>query len=359
MEALLPSLLAHSALARQALWFELVELVATGASGPPPLFTSCRRGYEDPFCIRWVVPLGGLHPPAEVNLPYLATIGDMDPAPPTVAAPPGAVDSRAPSVGALAAAPAPAAAGCGAGGEGSSSLAAGHCTTGPAAGSSWHPAAELTSRLLTPPPATAAATATAATAAAGAGNAGDGTPGGAPIGLCVWNFAYGANMSPTKLGGARGLHPLRSLPACLPGWRLRFTHRGAMGNLVPVGEAGAPPSPVGDAEVAREAASARAADVAEDGPAGAAPHATAFMADSAAQKGVPSVVHGVLHLLRPEEYAQLACMEHEYRWVGWGMVVWCGGWGMGCIGGPMRQGNRGRWEQRRCAARYVWAEMRC
>lgn len=42
----------------------------------------------------------------------------------------------------------------------------------------------------------------------------------------VWQFAYGANMCPRKLNGARGLNPLESMPAALPGWRLTFTHRG-------------------------------------------------------------------------------------------------------------------------------------
>jgi hypothetical protein len=43
----------------------------------------------------------------------------------------------------------------------------------------------------------------------------------------VWNFAYGANMSPRKLGGSRGLHPLESVPAVLKGYRPTFNHRWA------------------------------------------------------------------------------------------------------------------------------------
>lgn len=43
----------------------------------------------------------------------------------------------------------------------------------------------------------------------------------------MWNFAYGANMSPVKLESARGLKPLESRPGALPGWRLSFTHRRA------------------------------------------------------------------------------------------------------------------------------------
>jgi hypothetical protein len=41
----------------------------------------------------------------------------------------------------------------------------------------------------------------------------------------AWNFAYGANMCPSKMEGVRGLRPLESLPAHLPGWRLSFSHR--------------------------------------------------------------------------------------------------------------------------------------
>jgi hypothetical protein len=93
----------------------------------------------------------------------------------------------------------------------------------------------------------------------------------------VWNFAFGANMSPRKLNGARGLHPLESLPARLPGWRLTFTHRGGMGNIVRQ-VAGASPGPAGDGKEER------------------------------------ACVHGVLHRLSPSDYGRLADMEHEYRW---------------------------------------------
>jgi hypothetical protein len=41
----------------------------------------------------------------------------------------------------------------------------------------------------------------------------------------VWYFAYGANMSPGKLSGKRGIQPLQSRAAKLPGWRLTFDHR--------------------------------------------------------------------------------------------------------------------------------------
>jgi hypothetical protein len=44
----------------------------------------------------------------------------------------------------------------------------------------------------------------------------------------IWNFAYGANMSPRKLVGSRGRHPLQSVPAVLKGYKLAFNHRWAL-----------------------------------------------------------------------------------------------------------------------------------
>ena len=41
----------------------------------------------------------------------------------------------------------------------------------------------------------------------------------------VWYFAFGANLSRSKLVDARGLTPSEARPAVLPGWRLAFTHR--------------------------------------------------------------------------------------------------------------------------------------
>ncbi len=41
----------------------------------------------------------------------------------------------------------------------------------------------------------------------------------------VWYFAYGANMSPGKLSGSRGIQQLESRAARLAGWRLTFDHR--------------------------------------------------------------------------------------------------------------------------------------
>lgn len=48
----------------------------------------------------------------------------------------------------------------------------------------------------------------------------------------IWYFAFGANMSRKKLTGSRGIAPLESLPAKLPGWALEFNHR-CMNTLAP------------------------------------------------------------------------------------------------------------------------------
>ncbi|KAK3275207.1 hypothetical protein CYMTET_16650 [Cymbomonas tetramitiformis] len=94
---------------------------------------------------------------------------------------------------------------------------------------------------------------------------------GGQFGGRVWNFAYGANMAKEKLSGARGLNPLESKCGVLQGYRLSFSHRGGMGNVVPChGAADSGPGDLGEA------------------------------------------VHGVLHLLTVEEMAQLTNMEHEY-----------------------------------------------
>lgn len=183
---------------------DVAAAAAQLAAGWSPLaFQACgvallaRRGFDDPFSLRYWVPFGGGAPVA-VGVPYIATAGAAE--------------------GAAAQQPA---------GSGSSGSGAG-------AGL----AAELFGDIAQP----------------------DGS---------VWNFAFGANMAPRKLNGARGLHPLQSLPAALPGHRLAFTHRGGFGTLVRL--AGG-----------------------EAGPA-----------------GLPAV-HGVLHRLSPADYGRLACMEHEY-----------------------------------------------
>jgi hypothetical protein len=46
---------------------------------------------------------------------------------------------------------------------------------------------------------------------------------------------YACNhMSPRKLGGGSGLHPLGSVPAVLKGYRLAFNHRwGGLGGYIP------------------------------------------------------------------------------------------------------------------------------
>ena len=48
----------------------------------------------------------------------------------------------------------------------------------------------------------------------------------------VWYFAFGANMSPDKLSGSRGIQPLESSAARLSGWRLTFDHRCAVNRLL-------------------------------------------------------------------------------------------------------------------------------
>lgn len=79
-------------------------------------------------------------------------------------------------------------------------------------------------------------------------------------------------MSPKKLGGSRGLHPLESKPGVLKGYKLRFNHRGGFGNVVPV-------------DAADSSSTATAA---------------------------PDEVHGVLHRLTAAELCTLMNMEHEY-----------------------------------------------
>jgi len=87
----------------------------------------------------------------------------------------------------------------------------------------------------------------------------------------IWNFAYGANINRGKVEQSRSLSPLESLPARLPGYSLRFNHRGGFGNIESAGSA----EQEGD--------------------------------------GTPAEVHGVLHRLSCADYCKLAAMEHEYR----------------------------------------------
>lgn len=165
-----------------------------------------REGYDHPFSVRWFVPFGGGEA-RELNIPYIATAGDPCP---LLAAAAAGEDSQ---------------------GNGNSRDSSGGDAVAPAP------------------------------AAFGLGSA---RPDGS-----VWVLAYGANMSPAKLSGVRGITPLESLPAALPGWRLAFVHRGAMGSLVPLAAG-------------------------EEGPAGL------------------GAVHGVLHRLSPQDYGRLINMEHEY-----------------------------------------------
>jgi hypothetical protein len=106
-----------------------------------------------------------------------------------------------------------------------------------------------------------------------------------------WNFSYGANMAPEKLTGARGLSPLQSKPGVLKHFRLAFTHRGAMGNVV-VHPAAAAEGAEAEAEAKAKAKAARGL-----GEAG---------------WGAMDGVHGVLHRLDAEGMAALTNMEHEY-----------------------------------------------
>ncbi|CAJ1386751.1 unnamed protein product, partial [Effrenium voratum] len=85
----------------------------------------------------------------------------------------------------------------------------------------------------------------------------------------VWNFAFGANLSPWKLRTKRGIAPLEQVPGKLPGWRLVFNHKGGMGNIEPL-----------------ERCTAQGED--------------------------PGAVHGLLLLLKPPDFEKLSKMEHEY-----------------------------------------------
>ena len=137
----------------------------------------------------------------------------------------------------------------------------------------------------------------------------------------VWQFAYGANMAPRKLNGARGLHPLESLPASLPGWRLAFTHRGGKldqcmrANLAEM-VAGRVTDFGTHAPVATHAMLARSPRV----PTNLQPfHLLTGMGNlvplAPGETGPAGLgaVHGVVHRLSAADYGRLCCMEHEYR----------------------------------------------
>eukprot|EP00271_Cylindrocystis_brebissonii_P002665 TRINITY_DN13434_c0_g1_i1.p1 TRINITY_DN13434_c0_g1~~TRINITY_DN13434_c0_g1_i1.p1 ORF type:complete len:226 (+),score=36.67 TRINITY_DN13434_c0_g1_i1:46-723(+) len=78
---------------------------------------------------------------------------------------------------------------------------------------------------------------------------------------CIWNFAYGANMNRHKLEVVRKIVPRESVAGRLDGYRLAFTHRGAMGNV---------------------------------------------------EQMAGQCVHGVLHKMTPVQFASLASTESEY-----------------------------------------------
>jgi len=197
-----------------------------------------RAGYEDPFSVQWFVPFGG-GDPVQLGVPYIATVG-----PPCAEA-----AGTASTAGTAGTAPAQQTAGTAAAGNASDSNSGGS-TAGVAA-------------------AAAGPDATAGPALPPAPALEFGLGAALPDGS-VWVFSYGANTCPRKLSGVRGVQPLESLPASLPGWRLAFTHRGGMGNVEPLAPSQA-------------------------GPAGL------------------QAVHGVLHRLSAGDYGRLINMEHEYR----------------------------------------------
>lgn len=82
-------------------------------------------------------------------------------------------------------------------------------------------------------------------------------------------FAFGANISISKLTGSRKITPLESRAASIEGYRLEFNHRGGFGNLVALRDGERAPSGL-------------------------------------------TAVHGVVHRLRPSDFATLTNMEHEY-----------------------------------------------
>jgi hypothetical protein len=126
----------------------------------------------------------------------------------------------------------------------------------------------------------------------------------------IWNFAYGANMSPAKLGGSRGLRPLASQPGKLSGHRLAFNHRGGFGNVVSVDR---PSAAAAEERLVTEAGTEtiQAADTGKPAAAAPGPRAGDAVAEAVLHRPVDAV-HGVLHKLRAEDMAMLMNMEHEY-----------------------------------------------
>lgn len=102
----------------------------------------------------------------------------------------------------------------------------------------------------------------------------------------VWNFGFGANINPNKLTKSRGIHPLEIVPGRLPGWQLRFSHRGGFGNIHRVLEGA-------------------------DGKGGGVQLAMAHSICPTCPQ--PAEVHGVLLQLSLEDFGSLAGMEHQYR----------------------------------------------
>eukprot|EP00775_Hariotina_reticulata_P012391 gene12391-12526_t len=130
----------------------------------------------------------------------------------------------------------------------------------------------------------------------------------------IWNFAYGANMSPAKLGGSRGLHPLESQPGQLPRHRLSFNHRGGFGNVVPV-DLPPPATAVNGSGQGAEMSAVQQTDVCLTADEVPGPREGGPAAESALHSPV-GAVHGVLHKMHPADMAALMNMEHEYWYLG-------------------------------------------
>ncbi|GBF95104.1 hypothetical protein Rsub_07688 [Raphidocelis subcapitata] len=250
------------------------------------VFLLSRAGHREPFALRWAVPLGGRGAPRRVDAPYVATVPSRAPWPPPAAADIDGGGSSSNSSGGVG--------GSGGGGSGGGSEGAGELDLG----------------------------------ICGEAARDDG----------VWTFAYGANLSAEKLA-SRGVAPLRSAPALLPGHALLFDHRGGFGNVVPLDDPALTAAAAAAAAAAATAAAVRAAAAtgAAEGPeraaaaaaaagekgataaaaAAAAPGAAAAAAAAAEPSPAgsplpPADVHGVLHLLRPADYGALTNAEHEY-----------------------------------------------
>ena len=139
----------------------------------------------------------------------------------------------------------------------------------------------------------------------------------------VWYFAFGANISPKKLTGARNITPLESRAATLPGYRLAFNHRCEM-REAPLNHAAAVAGSQG--RDLRRVLLFRLTQLACNPECllltfekhlrvtlrrGAMGNLMRLGEGEAAPSGM-TAVHGVAHRLRPTDFAKLTNMEHEY-----------------------------------------------